>query len=109
MASLIVIDRSGGEHELQGEALTGMNLMEIIRDSGVEEILAICGGCCSCSTCHIYIAQSDWARLPVMTVDEDELLNASDQRTELSRLSCQIQFDQTLNGLKVIVAPEDWS
>ena len=107
MTSLTVIDRSGAEHELQGEAFSGMNLMEIIRDSGVEEILAICGGCCSCSTCHVYIAQSDWARLPAMTVDEDELLDASDHRTELSRLSCQILFDETLKGLKVKVAPED--
>lgn len=107
MPKLIVIDRSGQEHVLSAEGSGRLNIMEIIRDSGAEEILAICGGCCSCSTCHIYVDPAHKARLPEMSADENDLLDGSDFRTEHSRLSCQIQFGDTLDGLRLTVAPED--
>lgn len=106
MLKLTVTDRSGQEHELEGERLVNLSLMEVIRDSGVEQILAICGGCCSCSTCHVYIDESDWERLPPMTDDESDLLEFSDSRTKLSRLACQIRMRDEMSGLKVTVAPE---
>ncbi|MGW1420804.1 2Fe-2S iron-sulfur cluster-binding protein [Bradyrhizobium manausense] len=80
--------------------------MEIIRDSGVEQILAICGGCCSCSTCHVYV-NSPAKELPPIGVDERDLLDGSQHRTEESRLSCQIRFHDDLDGIKLTVAPED--
>ncbi|MGV1794537.1 2Fe-2S iron-sulfur cluster binding domain-containing protein [Rhizobium lusitanum] len=107
MLKLIVKDRAGQEHEIARENFANRSLMEIVRDSGVEEILAVCGGCCSCSTCHIYVDDADWGRLPAMGVDEDALLDASDHRTLSSRLACQIRFSDELNGLKIAVAPED--
>ncbi|MGE4326314.1 MAG: 2Fe-2S iron-sulfur cluster-binding protein [Pseudodonghicola sp.] len=107
MSKLTVTDRSGQTHELSGEGFASLNIMEIIRDSGAEEILAICGGCCSCSTCHIHVDPEDWPRLPPMGADEDGLLDGSDFRTEFSRLSCQIRFNDSLDGLRVTVAPED--
>lgn len=107
MPKLTVKDRSGVEHELSGERLSSLSLMEIIRDSGVEQILALCGGCCSCSTCHIYIDEIHWDRLNPMSVDENDLLEFSDHKTEGSRLACQVRFGQELDGLKVTVAPED--
>ncbi|QOZ56159.1 ferredoxin [Bradyrhizobium sp. CCBAU 53338] len=107
MRSLVVIDRSGGEHELSGEGLGNRSVMEVIRDSGVEQILAVCGGCCSCATCHVYVDPSFVDRLPPMSVDERELLDGSQHRTEASRLACQLRCCDDLDGLRLTVAPED--
>jgi ferredoxin, 2Fe-2S len=107
MPKLTVTDRSGIDHALDGEGLLGLSIMEIIRDSGVEEILALCGGCCSCATCHVYVDKAFSEKLPPMTSQEAELLDGSDHRSESSRLSCQIPFADALDGLKVTVAPAD--
>jgi 2Fe-2S ferredoxin len=81
--------------------------MELIRDSGFDELLALCGGARACASCHVYINSDFASLLPVVTGGEDELLNASQNREETSRLSCQIQFDGGLAGLKVTIAPQD--
>ena len=81
--------------------------METIRDNGFDELLALCGGCCSCATCHVHIDPSYMDKLPEMDMDEDDLLESSDHRNEYSRLSCQIPITDTLDGLKVTIAPED--
>lgn len=107
MATLIVTDRSGIEHALEGDGMDGLSVMEIVRDSGAEEILALCGGCCSCSTCHVYVDADFLEKLPPMSREETELLDGSDHRNERSRLSCQIRFRNELDGLKLTVAPED--
>ena len=104
MTKLIVTDRDGGEHVL--DATTGQTVMEILRDADVG-IAAICGGCCSCATCHIYIAP-EWAdKLPPRQGDEAELVQELEQRQETSRLSCQIEFTDAMDGLKVTVAPDE--
>lgn len=81
--------------------------MEIIRDNGFAELLALCGGCCSCATCHVYVDDSFAAVLPAISPDESDLLGSSAHRTPQSRLSCQIAFNDALDGLKVTIAPED--
>lgn len=88
-------------------ATSGISLMEALRDGGCEELLALCGGCCSCATCHVYIEPLADGLLPKMTADEDELLDNSGHRTEKSRLSCQIKLRQGLLELNVTIAPED--
>ena len=107
MPKLIIKDRSGAEHEVEGEGLTNLSLMEIVRDSGVDEIAALCGGCCSCSTCHVYVEPSFLPTLPPMSAEENDLLESSRHRTSSSRLSCQIRFTAKLSGMKVIIAPQD--
>ena len=105
MPKLIVINRAGEESTI--EADTGLSVMEAIRDNGFDELLALCGGCCSCATCHIHV-DADWAdKLPPVSADEDDLLDSSDHRNATSRLSCQIQMTAALDGLKVAIAPED--
>ena len=105
MPTLIVVNRAGEEASVEvGEGLT---IMEAIRDNGFDELLALCGGCCSCATCHVHIDPSFKDKLPEMTVDEDDLLDSSDHRDENSRLSCQIPFTDELSGLKVTIAQED--
>lgn len=105
MAQLFVTTRDGIEHEVTGAA--GLSLMEVIRDNGFDELLAMCGGSCSCATCHVYVAGADLPRLPPIGVDESDLLDSSDHRVAGSRLSCQLPFDDTLDGLRVTIAPED--
>jgi 2Fe-2S ferredoxin len=105
MPKLVVVNRAGEEKTVQASA--GLSVMEAIRDNGFDELLALCGGCCSCATCHIHV-DADWAaKLPAMSEDENDLLDSSDHRGETSRLSCQIQLTDALDGLKVIIAPED--
>lgn len=104
MKKIIVTDREGVEHILEGE--TGQTVMEILRDGDVG-IAAICGGCCSCATCHIYVAP-EWAdKLTVRHGDEAELLQELEHHNETSRLSCQIEFTGALDGLRVTVAPDE--
>jgi 2Fe-2S ferredoxin len=105
MPQLIVTTRDGTEHEVTGEA--GLSVMEVIRDNGFDELLAMCGGSCSCATCHVYVAADDLGRLPPIGPDEDDLLDSSEFRTPLSRLSCQLPFGDALAGLRVSIAPEE--
>ena len=105
MPKMIVITREGNETTVEGEA--GLTVMEVIRDNGFDELLALCGGCCSCATCHVYVDDEFAEQLPAMSEDENDLLDSSDHRTELSRLSCQIPFSDALDGIKVTIAPED--
>ena len=105
MPKLIVVTREGEEREVMGE--TGLSVMEVIRENGFDELLALCGGCCSCATCHVHVDPEFAAKLPAMSEDESDLLESSADRTETSRLSCQIQFTAALDGMKVTIAAED--
>ena len=105
MPKLVVVTREGEESEVQVDE--GLTVMEAIRDNGFDELLALCGGCCSCATCHVHVDASFMEKLPKMSEDEDDLLESSDHRESTSRLSCQIPFTADLDGLKVTIAPED--
>lgn len=102
MPKLTVVTRAGEERTVDGEA--GLSVMEVLKVNGFDELLALCGGCCSCATCHVYVDAGDLASLPPIGMDEDDLLDASEHRTERSRLSCQIAV---FDGLRVTIAPED--
>ncbi len=105
MASINVTSRDGQRHQLA--ARPGMSVMEIIRDGGLDELLALCGGNCSCATCHVYVAD-DWRdAVGEANADEADLLDTSDHKTAASRLSCQIAFTAALDGVEVTIAPED--
>lgn len=105
MPKLVVVNRAGEEKTVEAE--TGLSVMEAIRDNGFDELLALCGGCCSCATCHIHVDPAFGALLPAMSEDENDLLDSSDHRDATSRLSCQIQMTAALDGLKVRIAEED--
>ena len=66
-----------------------------------------CEGQLSCATCHVIVDPEMVTRLPAMTDEENDLLDSLDHRTPTSRLSCQIPFDETLDGLRVTIGPED--
>ncbi len=105
MPKLIVTKRDGDTVELEGK--TGLSVMEVIRDNGIDELLALCGGCCSCATCHIHVDPAFAGLVVPMSEDENDLLDSSDHRNETSRLSCQVPFTVALDGLKVTIAQED--
>ncbi|KQX20852.1 MULTISPECIES: 2Fe-2S iron-sulfur cluster-binding protein [unclassified Sphingomonas] len=105
MPKLVVVTREGEESVLDAEA--GLSVMEVIRDAGIDELLALCGGCCSCATCHVFVDPAFTGVLPEMSDDENDLLDSSDHRDERSRLSCQLTMTDDLDGLTVTIAPED--
>ncbi len=105
MPKLIVVNRAGEESTV--DVTSGLTVMEAIRDNGFDELLALCGGCCSCATCHVHVDPAFADLLPAMSEDEDDLLDSSDHRQPTSRLSCQLPFTDALDGLKVTIAEED--
>ncbi len=105
MAEIKVTDRDGGE-QLVG-AYDGRPLMEALRDSELG-VLGTCGGNCSCGTCHVYVAESWMAKLAPRTEDEQAMLDAIAELVEVkpnSRLSCQIEVTESLDGLEVKIGP----
>lgn len=104
MAVIRVVDRDGVEHEVPAQ--TGLKVMEILRelDYGVA---AICGGMCSCGTCHVYVDATWVQQLPVPMSDERGLISELAHGKAESRLSCQIEFTAGLDGLRVAIAPEE--
>ena len=105
MPQLTIVARDGTEKTV--EARVGWTVMENIRDAGFDELLALCGGCCSCATCHVHVDPEFADKLTPMSEDENDLLDSSSDRDDRSRLSCQIQFTSALDGLKVTIAAED--
>ncbi len=105
MPNVVVINQAGEEKSV--DAAVGRTLMEVIRDNGFDELLALCGGCCSCATCHVYVDPAFAGKIAPMSEDENDLLDSSDHRNDQSRLSCQIQITGELEGLKITIAPED--
>jgi 2Fe-2S ferredoxin len=101
-----VTTRDGVAHAVEGRE--GMSLMQNIRNAGIEELQAICGGSLSCATCHVYVdALPDGAELPPKSRDEGDLLDASDHFAGNSRLACQLIFGPQLDRVRVTIAPED--
>jgi 2Fe-2S ferredoxin len=105
MPIINVTTRDGRTQAIVGEA--GRSLMENLRGGGIEEILALCGGFCSCATCHVHVDEEWLASLPPLGEDEDALLGTSAARRANSRLSCQVRLTDALDGISVSVAPED--
>lgn len=102
----LIVSSIGGEERCL-DAKSGLTGMEIIRDAGGTDLMALCGGACSCCTCHVYVDSSCWNMLEPMGEDEGELLDSSSRRTQYSRLSCQIRMSEKLDGLRVTVVPQD--
>ena len=105
MPKLTIVNRAGADTEIT--AKTGISLMEAIRDAGFDDMLALCGGCCSCATCHVFVDPAFAASLPPVSADEDELLESTSHRAATSRLACQVALTDALDGLRVTIAPED--
>ena len=104
MATIKVIDSEGIENSISAE--TGGSLMNAILAEGIDGIEAECGGAMACATCHVYV-DPDWvAQLPTRTSSEEDMLEcAASEFLDNSRLSCQIEISDALDGL-VVRLPE---
>jgi 2Fe-2S ferredoxin len=105
MPIIHVIDSEGEEHTVEGEL--GLSLMESLRDLD-DGVLALCGGMCSCATCHCYIEEPWISSLPERQDDELELLEDLESfKDDQSRLTCQVEFTEDMDGIRVEIAPDE--
>lgn len=81
------------------------NLMEIALEHDIEGIEGACSGCCSCATCHIQVHTEWLEKTGKATESEMDLIDLESGTDERSRLSCQIEMTDALDGLVVQVAP----
>jgi len=105
MPKIIYVQRSGERQEV--DVPVGHSLMEGAIDNTVSGIVAECGGACACATCHAYIAPEWLGKLPPLDDMEDAMLDAAADRRENSRLTCQIDVTEELDGLLLEVANND--
>ena len=103
MSTIFVNDREGNRHELKAEEK--LTLMEIIRDGGLD-IEAACGGCCACATCHVYVCKEWIKKLSKIEDEEESMLDQAFDVTRESRLSCQIEYSNILEGIELTLAPK---
>ncbi|MGA3158434.1 MAG: 2Fe-2S iron-sulfur cluster-binding protein [Steroidobacteraceae bacterium] len=104
MPVIKVVDLNGSEQQV--DVAVGGVLMEPLRDLDAG-ISAICGGMCSCATCHVYVDPEWVGKLPAAMSDETDMLRDLSTRRDNSRLSCQIQLTAAVDGLRVTIAPEE--
>jgi 2Fe-2S ferredoxin len=95
----------GGVTELEVD--NGYSVMEGAVNAGIDGIVAECGGACACATCHAYVDKTWLEKLPAMDDMEDAMLDAAYERRDNSRLTCQIEVSDELDGLVVTVAEND--
>lgn len=100
MISIQITNRRG--HTYVAEASEGQPLMEVLRERG--DVDAVCGGNCACATCHVHIEETWRERVGDASPDEMSLLGYSMEKRPSSRLSCQVQVTQALDGLILSVA-----
>ena len=101
MAKVKFITQTNQIIEVEG---TSGSLMELAVENGVVGIDGDCGGVCSCATCHVHVAQSDFEKVGAPEEIESDMLELDDNVSEYSRLSCQIQVSDEIDGMTFTVA-----
>jgi 2Fe-2S ferredoxin len=105
MPKVTYITPSGERHDVELEV--GYSVMEGAINNNIDGIVAECGGACACATCHSYIDEAWLDKLPPMDPMEDSMLDAAFDRRPNSRLTCQIEMTEELDGLIVHVAENE--
>ncbi len=104
MVKITYIEHGGTEHVVDVEE--GLTVMEGARDNGIPGIEADCGGACACSTCHVYVDEKWFDRLPPVDMMEEDMLDFAYQPDpNRSRLTCQLRVTPELEGL-IVTMPE---
>ena len=106
MPKITYVTLDGNRHEV--EVGNGYSIMEGAINNEIDGIVAECGGACACATCHSYIDEPWLDKLPEMDDMEDSMLDAAFERKANSRLTCQLEVTDALDGLVVIVADNDY-
>ena len=104
--TLKITDRDGTTHEVQAPTDMNMNIMEVVRmyELAPEGTIGICGGMAMCASCQCYILND--IALPEQSDDEEAMLGEAFNVKENSRLGCQIQITDEIDGLELELAPE---
>jgi 2Fe-2S ferredoxin len=105
MPKISFVDAAGSAVEVEAKA--GLTVMEVAVDNNIAGMVAECGGACACATCHTYVDEAWLGRLPAMDDMEDAMLDSALDRRPNSRLSCQIEFTDDLDGLALTVADNE--
>ena len=106
MPKIIFITGDGTRHEIAVE--NGYSVMEAAINNDIDGIVAACGGACACATCHGYVDDAWLDKLPPMDDMEDSMLDAAYERKSNSRLTCQIEVSDELDGLVIHVADNEY-
>lgn len=101
MIKITVVDRQGTSHELEAPTDMGLNMMELCKSYELP-VEGTCGGMAMCASCHMYVL-SDHA-LPEMNDSEEDMLDSAFFVEDNSRLGCQIQLKDEMDGLQVQLA-----
>lgn len=99
MAKIKYIEHSGTEHEI--DVQNGMSVMEGAVKNSIPGIDADCGGACACATCHVYVDEAWMAKVGTAEGMEESMLDFAEDVRPNSRLSCQIEVRDELDGLVV--------
>ena len=105
MPKINYITADGERHEIQVDQ--GYTVMEGAVNNDIDGIPAECGGACACATCHAYVDQEWLPKLSAMDDMEDSMLDAAYERRDNSRLTCQIEVTDELDGLIVHIAENE--
>ena len=97
---IVVVDK-GERHELEGPTDMNMNMMELCKSYELPE--GTCGGMAMCASCHMYVTSQH--ELPERSDDEEDMLDEVFNVEDNSRLGCQIQLSNDIDGLEVELAP----
>ena len=92
------IDQKGTATEVQSPA--GKSILEIAHSNNID-IEGACEGAMACSTCHVVVEDEWYARLPEPGIDEEDMLDLAFGLTRTSRLGCQLELTDDLDGLVV--------
>lgn len=105
--NVTIIDREGVSHEVQAPTDMAMNVMELVRayELAPEGTIGICGGMAMCASCQCYVI-SENVKLPPMEDEEEAMLSEAFHVKPNSRLGCQINIAEELEGLVIELAPE---
>ena len=99
MPKITYIEHNGKLHQI--EVPNGLTVMEGAVQNNIPGIDADCGGSCACATCHVYVDEKWFDKLPKKENAEEDMLDMSHQSNKFSRLTCQITVTDELDGLVV--------
>ena len=100
-----VIDRNGKQHILEGQK--GQTLMQLIDQNELANPYGIFGGEPMCGTCHVYVEEKWLDKLSQKTSEEEIAIDNASELKDNSRLGCQIDLSEELNGLSVNIGPNE--
>jgi len=99
MPKITYIEHNGKSHTL--EVANGLTVMEGAVQNNIPGIDADCGGSCACATCHVYVDEKWFNKLPNKESAEEDMLDMAFEPKSSSRLSCQLTVSDDLDGLVV--------